>query len=555
MLTDLRVRDFAVIEEASLGLGPGLNVLTGETGAGKSILVDALSLLLGERASSEVVRTGAGRARVEGVFEVSGVPGIGNVLDENGFESEDGLVILRREVAAEGRNRAWVNGSPATARSVGKLGRRLVDLHGQHQHQTLLRRDEQRAILDAFAGHQELVRSVRETHAELASVKRELSELERRRSELAEKADFLRFQVDEIERSAPLPGEDEKLAGEARRLEHSEELARLAGTIHQELGGGDSALADRAGALRREVERLAAIDPAEQGSLELLDTAFYALQELAARMEGYAGSVEHDPGRLEEIRSRRDLLFRLKSKYGPELDDVFAALERAKAELEVAGGGGAEIQRLRSREAGLAGRLADLAGELSQSRGSALERLAGQVNLLLPDLGMPGGRYEAVLLPLPETGARGAEEVEFRVALNRGFEPKPVASAASGGELARVMLALKTVLARQDRVPTLIFDEVDAGIGGRVALRVGETLRRVAEGHQVFAVTHLAQIAARAHRHLLVSKDDSRGVASASVRELGGEERVEELARMLGGDAGSTVSRDHARELLAGVTG
>jgi DNA repair protein RecN (Recombination protein N) len=550
MLSELRIRNFALIDQLTVRLGPGLNVLTGETGAGKSIIVGALSLLLGERASADVVRTGADRASVEGVFELDDHPEVLRWLEEQGLEPEEGLLILRREVAVEGRNRAWINGSPTTATLLGELGAALVNLHGQHEHQTLLRREEQRAILDAYADNAALVERVRESHAALREVRREIEELEQRRRDAAARADFLRFQVDEIDAAKLRAGEEAQMEDEERRLSHSEELQAIAGSLTQALSSADRSILSQLGSLRRTVDQLVRIDSAQEPSRELYDTAYYSLQELGERMESYAATVEHDPARLEEIRRRQDLIFRLKAKYGPSLEDVIATGETARRELDLLDGAGFELSGLQKREAQAREALEGQAGELSRRRGKAMQALAKEVNALLPELGMTGGRFEAVALPLPEPGPAGAEEVEFRVTLNKGFDPKPIAQVASGGELSRVMLALKTILARLDSVPTLVFDEVDTGVGGRIALQVGDKMRQVADSHQVFAITHLPQIASRAHTHLLVRKVERKGITATEVQLLGSDERVAEVARMLGGDPESAVSLQHARELL-----
>jgi DNA repair protein RecN (Recombination protein N) len=550
MLTTLRIRNFAVIDEVRIDLGPGLNVLTGETGAGKSIVVGALSLLLGERASSDVVRVGADRASVEGAFEVLEGGAVERLLDERGVEPGDGVVILRREVAAEGRNRAWINGSPVTASLVGEVGRHLVDLHGQHQHQTLLRGDEQRAILDVYAGLSGDLADARAAHGELGRLQREIEALEARRAEVRERAEGLRFLVGELEEAAIDPAEEDALEAEANRLEHSEELLEISGRLHEAIAGADGALRDRVAELRRPLDRLAAVDAAQQPLLELFDTAYYALEEMGDRLGAYADGVDHDPGRLEEIRRRQDLLFRLKARHGPTLQDVVRTLEEARAELDLLDAGGLEIRGLTRARDEARERLGAIAGRITEARSGAAERLAGEVERMLPGLGMPDGRFEVRLDTLPEIGATGAEGVRFLVALNRGFRPLPLAEVASGGELARVMLALKTVLASIDTVPTLVFDEVDAGIGGETAVKVGERMREVADGHQVLAITHLPQIAARAHRHFHVRKEAGGEVTAASVRILDQEERVEEIARMLGGDATSETSLRHASELL-----
>jgi DNA repair protein RecN (Recombination protein N) len=550
MLSELRIRNFALIDQLSVRLAPGLNVLTGETGAGKSIIVGALSLLLGERASADVVRAGSDRASVEGVFEVGGRDDIARLLDDRGVEPEDGVVVLKREVAAEGRSRAWINGSPTTAGVLGELGRALVDLHGQHEHQTLLRREEQRAILDAYAGTEELAARVAGAYGVLLGARRDIEELERRRREAAQRVDFLRFQLEEIEGAKLRADEEEALDAESSRLTHAEELTAIAGSLYEALAGGSQAIGSRLGSLQRPLDQLVRIDPAQGALQELYDTAYYALQELGERMEDYTRSVEADPQRLEEIRRRQDLFFRLKTKYGPELADVVETGRRARGELDLLEGASFELEELQRREREAGEELGRLAGELTRRRAKAMTALAKEVNAVLPELGMTGGRFEALALPLPAPGAHGAEEVEFRVSLNKGFDPKPIAQVASGGELARVMLALKTILARLDSVPTLIFDEVDTGIGGRVALQVGDKMRAVAGSHQVFAITHLPQIASRAHNHLLVVKREKAGRTTTEVLALDEDTRVQEIARMLGGDPESAVSLEHARELL-----
>ncbi len=550
MLIELRVRDYAVIDDLSLELGPGLSVLSGETGAGKSIIVGALSLLLGERASSDSVRVGAERARVEAVFDVSERPELLGLLTELGQEAEDGLLILRREVAAEGRNRAWMNGSPTTARVVGELGRALVDLHGQHEHQTLLRREAQRSILDAFGDAEGDAADVVEAFETLTGLETRLSELRERRRELEGRADFLRFQLAEIEEGRVEVGEDAALEAEGRRLEHSEELLREATSIHAELYGGDGAVTDRLSQLLGSLSRLKEWDPSLEGAHDALKEAYYALADVGRELGDYAGSVRHDPGRLEEVRERIDLILRLKRKYGPELTDVVETGGRLSAELDELEGSGWDEEALQRDVDEARTELTDAAERLTGKRQEAARRLETEVEALLPDLGLPGATFQVLLEALPTVGNRGAERVEFLVSVNAGFAPMPLGRVASGGELSRVMLALKAILARVDQVPTLIFDEIDAGIGGQVATLVAARLQEVARYHQVFVITHLPQLASRARSHLLVEKTEGDGLAATSVDELEGEARVREIARMLGGDPESETSRDHARELL-----
>ena len=551
MLTELRIRNFAIIETLTLPLARGFNVLTGETGAGKSIIVGALGLLLGERASGDLVRSGTERATVEGVFDVNGDHELPAMLDDRGIETEDGLLVLKREVAATGRARAWVNGTTVTAGVLAEIGRRLVSLHGQHEAQSLLDGESQRRILDAFGGAAEQAGAVREAHARLAQLRREIAELERRRADAERRADYLRHVAREIEEARLVDGEDARLDDEARRLEHAEELRTLAEGAVQLLDDAEEGVVHRLGQLQRALASLQRIDPSLERVQELFDSGFYALEELSRELEEYEAGIELDPARLAELQRRRELLFALTKKYGPTLAEVVATGRDARTELDLVDTAALDLRQLEQQEAAARGHLEEAAAALSMLRAAAAQRLATAVDEVLPDLGMPDGHLTVTLTPCRDIGPDGAEDVEFRVALNVGHEARPLSRVASGGELSRVMLALKTILARLDAVPTLVFDEVDAGIGGRVGLQVGDTMRRVAEHHQVFAISHLPQLAARAHHHILVAKGARGGVTTADVRVLDGDERVHEVARMLGGDPESDVSRAHARELLA----
>lgn len=550
MLTELRIRNFAIIEQVNLPLAEGFNVLSGETGAGKSIIVGALGLLLGERASADLIRSGADKATVEGVFDVSSLKGIAEFADERGIEVEDETLVLKREIAASGRGRAWINGTTVTATVLAEIGRLLVNLHGQHEAQTLLDNESQRRILDAFGGAEKQGEVVRATFGELSAVRREIATLSTRRAEAEKRADYLRHVAKEIEEAKLSPAEDTKLEDEARVLENADELRTLASTLNELLSGEESSVLGQLGAAQRPLSSIERIDPSAARMQELFDAGFYALQELARAVEDYAGSVELDPNRLEEVRRRRDRLFVLLKKYGPTLDNVIESGRNARAELDLVDTAQFDLANLNARESDLRKRLVSEAEKLSEMRLSAAKKLAKAVDALLPSLGMPDGRFRVTLTARDEPNAEGAEDVEFRVALNVGYEDRPLARVASGGELSRVMLALKTILARVDRVPTLIFDEVDAGIGGRVGLQVGDTLRRVASEHQVFAISHLPQIAARAHHHIVVAKGAKGGVTTADIAVLEGTNRVNEIARMLGGDPESKVSRAHAKELL-----
>ncbi len=571
MLSELRVRDLAVIADARLELGPGLNVLTGETGAGKSMLVDALAILLGERAESGLVRPGASRAVVEGAFEI-GAPGdrgteapdrrasgrpdarrgaLAELLERLGIEPEDGRLVLKREVQAAGRSRAWINGSPATAGVLADLGRLLVDLHGQHETQSLLHEDAQRVILDAFANAGEETAQVAAAWDAREGLRAERASLETRQAEARKRADYLRHVADEVRAAAPRHGELERLEGEVRRLGHAEELGRTAQELADLLAGDDRAALHALGLAARLLASLERIDPdGARGWREMLDAAMANADELARTVRDYADGLDLDPARLAAAERRRDVLFRLDQKYGPGLDRVLAAGEEAARELDLLDTAGTDIAALDARLADAERVLAAACGALTAKRRAAAKRLGGAVSSRLDALGMPNGVMRVALEPVEAAGRTGAERVAFLCTLNPGLGERPVAKAASGGELSRLMLALKVELARHDRIPTLVFDEVDAGIGGQVAGRVADALSRVGESHQVLVITHLAPIAAAAARHLVVTKRERDGAAVTDVETLLGEDRVEEVARMLGGAA--ATARRHATELLRG---
>lgn len=552
MLTELRVRDLAVIADVSLPLGVGLNVLTGETGAGKSMLVDALALLLGERGSSEIVRPGAKKTVIEGAFDLAPatLSRLAAPLAALGVETEDGRVVLKREITLEGRSRAWVNGSPTTVGVLSQIGAFLVDLHGQHETQSLLRPETQRDLLDAYADAEVERVAVRDAHARLRALTEKEAALRNRQDDARRKADYLRHVTEEISRAAPKVGEDEALAAEARRLAHGDELGRLARELE---GGLDAAGLSRAEKLLGSLERL---DPAVAAWRELLDTAFTNLEELAGAAREYASKIDADPDRLADVERRRDVLFRLAQKYGPTIPDILAARDAATRELDLLDTADLDLRELSSQREAAADEHRRAAAALTAKRASGAVRLARAASELLPDLGLAGGRVSVDLATLPEPKADGAESVVLLVKVNEGMDPRPLARVASGGELSRVMLALKVVLARHDAVPTLVFDEVDQGIGGEVAARVGAALAQVVEGgsghtvgRQAIVITHLPQIAACADRQLVVAKGARGGIATSDVQLVEGEERAREVARMLGDQDSATALR-HAEQLL-----
>lgn len=550
MLVELRIRNVAVIDMVALPLAGGLNVLTGETGAGKSLIIGALGMLLGERAAADRVRSGSEKATVEGVFDIRGAAALRALLDERGIEVDDDLVVLKREVGSNGRSRAWINGSAVTAAVLAEVGGRLVSVHGQHDSRQLVDTDHQREVLDAYVQAAGARDRVSEAHGRVLALRARERELEQRRSEAARRADYLRFVVREIEDAAPVSGEDETLEGEIRRLSHAEELQGLAAQAAAAISGDDRAALTRLAVVRRSLAALVRIDPDLERLQAGFDAAVYALDELSSELEQYGETVEADPQRLRTLERRRDLLLGLMRKYGPTINEVIAEGARARAELDLVDGGALDLAAITEARAAAEGELAEACATLSRLRQGGARAFSQAVTALLPELGMREGRVEVVLSPLEQPTAAGAEAVQFVAALNAGSDLRPLSRIASGGELSRVMLALSTVLARLQAVPTLIFDEVDAGVGGAVAWQVGALMRRVASHHQVLAISHLAQIAARAHHHIVVHKSAVGTVTTSDTSVVTDEARVVEIARMLGGDADREVSRAHARELL-----
>ncbi len=551
-LVSLRVRDLATIADVTLELGAGLNVLTGETGAGKSMLVDALALLLGDRADRAAIRPGAAKAVVEGVIEP--IPeSTRRRLDESGVDAEESLVI-RREVTTEGRSRAWINGSPTTIGALASLGESLVDLHGQHQTIQLLDANMQRSLLDGFGHAEPAARSVRAAHEALATLTREQNDLAARRDTAQRRADWLRHVVREIDAARLRVGEEDDLGREATRLAQAGTLAEHAGRLLASLEDDETGARSGLDRAERALNPLERLDTDAAGWRELLDSAYAALDELSRRAREYLDGLAEDPGRLADLERRRDLLQDLRRKHGATLTDVLATHDAARAELDLLDTAEVDLRAIGARISAADQRLTAAAAELTEQRGVAAARLSREVNRLLPRLGLTGGEFSVSLAPLPTAGPDGAEQIVFMVRLNRGMESRPLAHVASGGELSRLMLALKVVLARQDADPTLVFDEIDQGVGGEVGMRVGESLARVAERHQVLVITHLPQIAARADRHLRIAKANRGGIATSDVTLLHGEDRVPELARMLGDPDGDAARRMALALLSANVS-
>jgi DNA repair protein RecN (Recombination protein N) len=550
MLTRLRIRDFAIIDDLSVELAPGFNVLSGETGAGKSIVVGALGLLLGDRGRSDTVRTGSERAIVEGIFTRPVSNDLAAILGAQGIDSGNDEIVLRREVQSEGRGRAWINGYSVSIASLAAVGRALTAIHGQHEAQTLLDSDSQREMLDVFGNTgpqagiaEDLFELLRESEAELAH-------LGGTRARAGARANELRSVVAELEPADLRAGEEENLDAEASRLEHAVELQELAGESLSVLSDEDSGAVQRVARAQRTLDSIARLDT-NAAPLQLsAENLRIVLAELQRDLESYASRIDVDPLRLAEVNERRSELFRLRRKYGGDVAELISTLHDARKEVAVLEGADHDEAAVAARVAELRASFREACEKLSQLRRAAAVAFEERVNRILPALGMEGATLHVDVSAVPEAGATGADRVTLLATLNIGHDRRELSRIASGGELSRVMLAIKSVLAELDGVPTLVFDEVDAGIGGQIALQVGNALRELASHHQILVITHLPQIAARAHRQFIVRKQERDGVARADITAADGADRVAEIARMLAGDPESRTGKKHALELL-----
>lgn len=548
MLLSLRLRDFVIVDEAELEFGTGFTVLSGETGAGKSILLDALALAMGGRADAGVVREGRPRADITAVFRSDTV--LDAWLAERELAGDDGTVQLRRVIDADARSRALVNGNPATAALLREIGERLVDIHGQHAAQSLLRADGQRLLLDAYSTLGDQTRAVGEAWARWRGLARELEAAETGQRDLALERDRLAWQVGELDRLKLVPGEWQQLEDEQKRLAHAASLIEGARGAADALADDDGALAGRLHQVLQRLRPLAAIDARLDEVVSLLDSALIQVGEAASTLGDYADRIDLDPDRLEQIEQRISAVFEAARRLRMTPDDIPAALEAMRgrlAELDAA----QDIEGLRARAEAARADYDAIATRLSAARRKAATSLAGGVSAHLETLGMAGGRL-TIDCGHTEPSASGIDAIEFRVAAHAGATPRPLAKVASGGELSRIGLAIAVLAAQANPVPTLIFDEADAGVGGAVANAIGELMRKLGGDRQVLCVTHLPQVAAKAHRHYRVSKDTDGARTVSRIDALDRNGRVEEIARMLGGAEITATTRKHARELLAG---
>ncbi len=554
MLTSLRIRNLALVADLTLELQPGFNAITGETGAGKSVILGAIQLVLGQRADRGAIRSGADSCSVEALFNVGALRDpIDCLLEEHGIDPcEAGALVLKRSFTASGTNRQFINGSPTTLSTLAVLGSLLVDLHGPHEHQSLLQPARQLAILDAFGGIGARRDAFATLHARRLALEAEKTALVVDELTYARQLDLLRFQAHEIRNARLQAGEEESLAAEYQRSSNSARLLELSQGAASALADDEDALLTRLGSLGRVLQELARIDPGAQALMEQFEQAASLLGDLQHDLSRYAGNVELDPERLAQLQERLDLVQSLRRKYGTTVEEVLAFGERAQQELDALEGRDAELARIQSDLARVDQEMIDASNALAGDRRRVAPRLAKAVVKELAALGFRQAGFEAAIRPTPghdspaTAGPTGFDQCEFLFAPNPGEPARPLRAIASSGELARVMLALKTVLAAEDEVPVLVFDEVDANVGGETAHAVGEKMRLIARSHQVLCITHLAPVAAHAAAHYVVSKDVHAGRTESRIVLLDREGQVAELGRMLGG---GVAAQRHAAEM------
>ena len=563
MLARLYIKDFALIEEVAIEFGPDLNIITGETGAGKSILLGALNSILGGPVSADLVRSGAARCTVEGLFEFATEDPTCQRLETLGTSLDDGQLVLRREIHASGRSRALANGLSLPLKKLKEIGSILVDLHGQHEHQSLLDVGLHAAYLDGFGGLLPQARKVEQSYRCYKEAERSLQQLRQEHNTLRQEEELRRFQLEEIRSLDPDPREERQLESKLKILESVEVLTAAAGELYEDLYQAEGSILDQLGRARRRFDRIIAIDPALAEQATSLGELIYGLEDLAASLRDYEQKLESDPDEIEQVRSRLDSLRRLKKKYGGSLEKAVNLGRDLEQKEDRSGALIGEILRSEAQLETSRQKFTQACQELSGGRALTTLSLSRAVRERLRDLGMPQTDFE-VRLPRVEDpcglveyeGAkwqadeRGLETVEFYLAANAGEQMRPLARIASGGEISRIMLVLKELIAEKDTVSTLVFDEIDAGISGRIAAAIGKKLQQLSASHQAIVITHLPQIASRGHLHFSVRKRLYQGRTITQVHTLDETERTEEIAHLLGGETISDTARRHAQDIL-----
>lgn len=567
MLTSLIVKDYALIENIEVAFGKGLNIITGETGAGKSILIDAMSLLLGERASTEAVRKGAIKSIVEGVFEIKNNPKVELLLQQNEIESQS-EIIVRREISLKGSNRCFINDTPVQLSVIKEIGKLLVDLHGQHEHQSLLDVDTHIELLDEFGNLTELLNEFSVERKKLNKLYSELNELIEKENSLKEKKEFYEFQIKEIDAVEPKENEDEEISNELKVLENAEETLELTNKLYKALYDDEDSAYDKLMKAKNVISSLTKIDRKVAEKESDFNSTLASLFEIAEYFRNYRDNIDLEPEHLEELRERLSAINMLKKKYGGTLKLVLEHRERIGKEYDLAENFAEKIKELENKLLVVRTKCGDIAKEISQRRSEIAQNLKTEIEKSLSYLGIEDARFETTIKQVEITdnktnyiiadekkykfNSRGFDEVEFLISTNIGEDPKPLTKVASGGEVSRIMLALKSILAKNDKLPILIFDEIDVGISGRIAQKVGQTLKSLASFHQIIAITHLPQIASLADAHYAVSKGKSGDRMVSNIQKLSKQESIKEVAKLLSGEEVTEASLKSAKELMGG---
>jgi DNA repair protein RecN (Recombination protein N) len=565
MLKTLYIKGYALIDELSIEFGRGLNIITGETGAGKSILIDALSLILGERSDVSMIRKGAEKAIVEAQFDHPDLQKLNELFKANEIDASDDL-ILRREISLKGQSRCFINDTPATISVLKQVGDMLVDLHGQHEHQSLLRAETHIDMLDNFGNVGALLDEYRAAYRATLDVLHTMDELQAKEHQLAERRELYEYQIKEIDDLSPEAGEEDRLETELKILENSEHLHEVTERLYQSLYEGENAVNDQLVIARNQLEDLAAIDNNFEESKKELNSALAIISELAKFVQAYNSKIEFNPERLEEIRTRLGKLTLLKKKYGGSLDAVLSHREKIGKEVALAQNFQEEIAKLQAKFVAERKKCSELAFRLTTKRQEAAKKIEKGIVQTLAELGIAKGRFEvkisnntandrdrAAVVSGKEAfqaTPNGIDDVEFYISTNVGEDVKPLVKVASGGEVSRIMLSLKKILSKTARLPLMIFDEIDTGVSGRIGQAVGKNLKNLSQFHQVIAITHLPQIAGFADLHYVVEKSEEKKRVSTSVRKLQDGERVVEVARLMSGETVTDAALQGARELI-----
>ena len=568
MLEDLSIKDFAIIESEHIEFSNGFTVLSGETGAGKSILIGAMSFLLGGKADVNQIRSGAHEAQVSGTFYLDSKENQNPALEwlnDHGIETENNRILLRRYIRDNGRAGAWIGSTPVNRTDLAEFSSFLVDIHGQHEHQSLMRVPEHRKFLDARAGILPEVSAFTALYMELVEKRRLLAQLDSSDADRARKIDMYNFAVKEIEDAKLKPEEDIQLEEEENLLSSYEKLFAGVDSIRNMLDGGDESVVSLLKKIRRESQNISILDKTLSGLDTRIESAFYELNDISEEFASYANKLVYDPSHLQEVQDRLSLIYSLKKKYASSqsapLKEVFDYYENAQKSLEQLGAGSENREELMKSVSELEKKVYLAGKNLSEKRRATGDKLASEVEALLKNLGMNGTRFAVSITAKPgdqieqKCGPYGFDNIEFLISANPGSPLLPLAKIASGGEISRVMLALKTIFAQNDPVQTLVFDEIDTGIGGEVAVAVGSHMKALAKNRQIFCITHLASIAVYADNQIKIEKGVAEGKTVSNVHPIQGEERVAEIARMLSGDADSAASIEHARAMLEKYSG